>query len=103
MIIITRPKPAYGRQSLEGGIADHDTDQAVTFWGVLNISLRAYGAQASLVVMVFHGSRLVFHGSCSFCHDSRLVFMVCHGSRPIIHGSRLVSIQAEHRRHEVRR
>ena len=73
MIIITRPKPAYGRQSLEGGIAGHDTDQAVTFWGVLNVSLRAYGAQASLVVMVFHGSRLVFHGSCSFCHDSRLV------------------------------
>ena len=43
-IIITRPKPAYGRQGLAGWWG-HDTYQAGTFWGVLNISLRACGAQ----------------------------------------------------------
>ena len=35
-----RPKPAYGRQGLEGGMVGHDTDQAITFWGVLNVSLQ---------------------------------------------------------------
>ena len=35
IIIITRPKPAYGRQSLVG-LLGQDTDQAGTFWGVLN-------------------------------------------------------------------
>ena len=43
--------------------------------------------------MVFHGSKLVFHGSRSvfmFFHGSRLVFMVFHGSRSIFHGSRIV-------------
>ena len=43
-IIITRPKPAYGRQGL-AGFWGQDTDQAGSFWGVLNVSLRAYGAQ----------------------------------------------------------
>ena len=36
--------------------------------------------------MVFHGSRLVFHGSGWFFmvfHDSKWVFMVFHGSRLI--------------------
>ena len=40
IIIITRPKPAYGRQGL-AGLWGQDTDQAGTFWGVVNISLRA--------------------------------------------------------------
>ena len=44
IIIITRPKPAYGRQGLAGSWGQ-DTDQAGTFWGVLNVSLRAFGAQ----------------------------------------------------------
>ena len=44
IIIITRPKPAYGRQGLEG-LWGQDTDQAGTFWGVVNISLRAFSAQ----------------------------------------------------------
>ena len=43
-IIITRPKPAYGRQGL-AGLWGQDTDQAGTFWGVVNISLRAFSAQ----------------------------------------------------------
>ena len=52
------------------------------------------------VCMVFHGSRLVFHGSWSVFmvfHGSRLVFhgsmsvsMVFHGSRLVFHGSRSV-------------
>ena len=44
VIIVTRPKPAYGRQGLAGSLGQ-DTDQGCTFWGVLNVSLRAYGAQ----------------------------------------------------------
>ena len=44
IIISTRPKPAYGRQGL-AGFWGQDTDQAGSFWGVLNVSLRAYGAQ----------------------------------------------------------
>ena len=44
IIIITRPKPAYGRQGL-AGFWGQDTDQAGTFWGVVNISLRAFSAQ----------------------------------------------------------
>ena len=44
VIISTRPKPAYGRQGL-AGFWGQDTDQAGSFWGVLNVSLRAYGAQ----------------------------------------------------------
>ena len=44
IIIITRPKPAYGRQGL-AGLWGQDTDQAGTFWGVVNISLRAFSAQ----------------------------------------------------------
>ena len=44
IIIITRPKPAYGRQGLAGWWG-HDTYQAGTFWDVLNVSLRASGAQ----------------------------------------------------------
>ena len=43
-IIITRPKPAYGRQGL-AGLWGQDTDQAGTFWGVVNISLRDFSAQ----------------------------------------------------------
>ena len=43
-IIITMPKPAYGRQGLAGSWGQ-DTDQAGTFWGVLNVSLRACSAQ----------------------------------------------------------
>ena len=44
IIIITRPKPAYGRRGLVGWLGQ-DTDQAGTFWGLLNVSLRASGAQ----------------------------------------------------------
>ena len=44
VIIITRPKPAYGRQGL-AGLWGQDTDQAGTFWGVVNISLSAFSAQ----------------------------------------------------------
>ena len=47
IIIVTRPKPAYGRQGLAGSWGQ-DTDQAGTFWGVLNVSLRASGAQLRL-------------------------------------------------------
>ena len=43
-IIVTRPKPAYGRQGLVG-LLGQDTDQAGTFWDVLNVSLCASGAQ----------------------------------------------------------
>ena len=43
IIIITRPKPAYGRQDLVGSLGQ-ETDQAGTFWGVLNVSLRASSA-----------------------------------------------------------
>ena len=35
IIINTRPKPAYGRQGLAGSWGQ-DTDQAGTFWDVLN-------------------------------------------------------------------
>ena len=44
IIITTRPKPAYGRQGLAGSWGQ-DTNQARIFWGVLNLSLRASGAQ----------------------------------------------------------
>ena len=44
IIIITRPKPAYGRQGL-AGLWGQDTDQAGTFWGVVNISLCAFSPQ----------------------------------------------------------
>ena len=44
IIIITRPKPAYGRQGL-AGLWGQDTGQAGTFWGVVNIALRAFSAQ----------------------------------------------------------
>ena len=44
IIIITRPKPAYGRQGLAGSWGQ-DTNQARIFWGVLNVSPRASGAQ----------------------------------------------------------
>ena len=44
IIITTRPEPAYGRQGLVGSLGQ-DTDQAGTFWGVLNVSLRASSAQ----------------------------------------------------------
>ena len=47
IIIITRPKPAYGRRGLVGWLGQ-DTDQAGTFWGLLNVSLRASGAQLGL-------------------------------------------------------
>ena len=43
-IIVTRPKPAYGRQGLAGSWGQ-DTDQAGTFWGVFNVSLHTSGAQ----------------------------------------------------------
>ena len=51
IIIVTRPKPAYGRQGLAGWWGQ-DTDQAGTFWDVLNVSLRAYGAQLGLDVVL---------------------------------------------------
>ena len=44
IIIIIRPKPAYDQQGLVGSWGQ-DTDQAGTFWGVVNISLRAFCAQ----------------------------------------------------------
>ena len=44
IIIITRPKPAYGRQGL-AVLWGQDTDQAGTFWGVVNFSLRAFGLE----------------------------------------------------------
>ena len=47
IIINTRPKPAYGRQGLAGSWGQ-GTDQASTFWGVLNVSLRACGLSSDL-------------------------------------------------------
>ena len=47
LIIITRPKPAYGRQGLAGSWGQ-DSEQAVTFWGVLNVSLCASSAQLGI-------------------------------------------------------
>ena len=44
IIIITRPKPDYGRQGLVGSWGQ-DTDEVSTFWGIVNVSLRACGAQ----------------------------------------------------------
>ena len=44
LIIITRPKPAYGRQGL-AGLWGQDTDEVSTFFGVLNVSLCSCGAQ----------------------------------------------------------
>ena len=44
IIVITRPKPAYGRQGL-AGLWRQDTDEMSTFLGVLNVALRACGAQ----------------------------------------------------------
>ena len=44
IIIITRPKPAYGGQGLVGSWGQY-TNQARIFWGILNVSLRAWGAQ----------------------------------------------------------
>ena len=44
IIIITRPKPAYGRQGLAESWGQN-TDQVGTLLGVLNVSLRASGAQ----------------------------------------------------------
>ena len=43
-IIITRLKPAYGRQGLPRSLGQ-DTDQPGKFWGVLNVSLCASSAQ----------------------------------------------------------
>ena len=37
IIIITRPKPAYGRQGL-AGLWGQDTDEVSTLWGVFNIN-----------------------------------------------------------------
>ena len=42
--IITRPKPAYGRQVLAVSWGQ-DADEVSTFLGVLNVSLRGFGAQ----------------------------------------------------------
>ena len=44
IIIITRPKPSYGRQGLAASWGQN-TDQVGTLSGVLNVSLRASGAQ----------------------------------------------------------
>ena len=44
IIMVTRPKPAYGWQGL-AGLWGKNTDQAGTFWGVLNVSLCTSGAQ----------------------------------------------------------
>ena len=67
IIIITRPKPAYGRQGL-AGLWGQDTDQAGTFWGVVNISLRAFSAQL--------GWRLTWN------HKKRPRIMKNHEDRP---------------------
>ena len=65
--------------------------------------------------LVFHDSRLVLmglHGSRSVFHDSRLFlwfvmvsvqFLMIPGFFIVCHGSKLVYIQAERRRREVRR
>ena len=47
LIIITKPKPAYGRQGLAGSWGQ-DSEQAGAFWGVLNISLWASSAQLGI-------------------------------------------------------
>ena len=44
IIILTRPKPAYGRQGLAESWGQN-ADQVGTLLGVLNVSLRASGAQ----------------------------------------------------------
>ena len=66
-IITTRPKPAYGRQGL-AGLWGQDTDQAGTFWGVVNISLRAFSPQL--------GWRLTWN------HKKRPRIMKNHEDRP---------------------
>ena len=53
IIIITRPKPAYGRQG-QAGLWGQDTDQAGTFWGVPNVSLSASGAPLNLEPLMNH-------------------------------------------------
>ena len=53
VIIITRPKLPYGRQGLAGS-RGKDTVRQVhfgTFWGFLNVSLLAYGAQLELDIV----------------------------------------------------
>ena len=44
LFCLTRPKPAYGRQDLAGSWGQY-TDEVSTFFGVLNVSLRACGDQ----------------------------------------------------------
>ena len=44
MFDLNRPKPAYSQQGLAGSWGQ-DTDEVSTFFGVLNVSLRACGAQ----------------------------------------------------------
>ena len=44
------------------------------------------------IFMVFHATRLVFHGSrlvSKVFHGSRWVVKFCHGSRSVFHGYRL--------------
>ena len=52
-IIITRPKPAYGRQGLAGSWGQ-DTNQARILWGILNVSLRASGTQLGYKLTLSH-------------------------------------------------
>ena len=66
-IIVTRPKPAYSQQGL-AGLWGQDTDQAGTFWGVLNISLCAFSPQL--------GWRLTWN------HKKRPRIMKNHEDRP---------------------
>ena len=42
IIMVTRPKPAYSRQS-QAGLWGLDKDQTVTFWGVFNRDGRPAG------------------------------------------------------------
>ena len=55
IIIITRPKPARQRMAKRAGSWGQDTVQTGTFWGVLNVSLRASGAQLGSGMVVVAG------------------------------------------------
>ena len=52
VFIITRPKSACGWQGLAGRIVGQGSVQTGTFWGVLDILFRAFGAQFGLTFVV---------------------------------------------------
>ena len=51
IIIITRPKPPYGRQGLAGSLGQ-GYSQAGTFWCVLNVSLHALAVSLDWILLI---------------------------------------------------